>query len=172
MEMRIRKAEARDLLTVMEIERRCFPSPWPERLLRSYLGEAGFMVGETGGEVVSYILVGLRFPSLFSRLERRTRLLFSPASGIDPNFHVGHVMNLAVDPSYRRHGLGTELLQAGLDYLRRLGAGRVELEVRAQNKEAICLYHKFGFQIERLIHHYYINGDDAYLMASSLCANP
>lgn len=172
MEVRIRKAEARDLPKVMEIERCSFPSSWPERLLRSYLGEAGFMVGEKDGEVVSYILVGLRVPSLFSRLERRTRLLFSAGSGIDPNPRVGHVMNLAVDPPHRSRGLGKEILQAGLDYLGRLGAGRVELEVRVQNKEAICLYRKFGFQIERVIHRYYMNGDDAYFMATSLCANP
>ncbi len=156
---------------VMEIERCSFPRPWPEGLLRGYLGEKGFMVGEEAGEVVGYILVGLRAPSLFSRLERRTRLLFS-RGGDDPDLQIGHVMNLAVDPSYRCHGLGTELLQTGLDYLRGQGAGRVELEVRARNKEAIRLYRKFGFQVERLINRYYSDGDDAYLMGISLCGNP
>lgn len=169
--MRIRKAEERDLPRVMEIERRSFPTPWPEGLLRGYLGEEGFMVGEDeeAGEVIGYILVGLRAPSFFSRLERRTRLLFHREKEEDDlDLHIGHVMNLAIDPPYRRRGLGTELLQAGLEYLKDLGAQRVELEVRTQNREAIQLYRKFGFSIERLINHYYSNGDDAYLMRLSL----
>jgi ribosomal-protein-alanine N-acetyltransferase len=167
--MRIRKAEERDLQRVMEIERRSFPTPWPEGLLRGYLGEEGFMVGEEAGEVIGYILGGLRTPSFFSRVERRTRLFFHREREDDePDLHIGHVMNLAIDPPYRRRGLGTELLQAGLAYLKDLGARRVELEVRTQNREAIQLYRKFGFSIERLISHYYRNGDDAYLMRTSL----
>jgi len=162
--MRIRKAEERDLKRVMEIERRSFPTPWPAGLLRGYLGEEGFMVGEEEGRVVGYILVGLRVPSFFSRLERRTRLLFRREQEDDPDLHVGHVMNLAIDPPYRRHGLGTELLRAGLEYLKNMGARQVELEVRTENREAIRLYRRFGFSVERLISHYYSNGDDAYLM--------
>lgn len=167
--MLIRKAEERDLPRVMEIERGSFSSPWPEALLRSYLGEEGFLVGEEDGKVVGYILIGLKTPSFFSRLERRTRLLFGLEQGDeDPDLHIGHVMNLAVDPSYRRRGLGTELLRAGLAYLKRLGARQVELEVRTENEEAIRLYRRFGFTIDRLISHYYSNGDDAYLMKKSL----
>jgi len=162
--MRIRKAEKRDLPRVMEIERRSFPTPWPEGLLRGYLGEEGFMVGEEAGEVVGYILVGLRVPSFFSRLERRTRFLFHRDQEDDPELHIGHVMNLAVDPPYRRRGLGAELLRAGLAYLKGIGARRVELEVRTENREAIRLYRKFGFSIKQLVNHYYSNGDDAYLM--------
>lgn len=167
--MRIRKAEERDLAKVVEIERRSFSSPWPERLLRGYLGEEGFLVGEQAGEVVGYILVGLRAPSFFSRLERRTRFLFHRKDVEEElDLHTGHVMNLAVDPARRRRSLGTELLGAGLKYLKEMGARRVELEVRTRNKEAIQLYRKFGFSIERLITHYYRNGDDAYLMTLSL----
>lgn len=170
--MRIRKAEERDLKRVMEIERSSFTSPWPEGLVRGYLGEDGFLVGEEGEEVVGYILVGLRTPSLFSRLERRTRLLFHRQEDLDPDLHIGHVMNLAVALPQRRRGLGTELLRAGIAYLQQLGAWRVELEVRTQNKEAIRLYRKFGFSIERLVNHYYSDGDDAYLMALPLQGSP
>lgn len=169
----IRKAEEADLPRIMEIERGSFRSPWPEALLRQYLGEEGFMVCEEGGRVVGYILVGLRIPSLLSRLERQTRRLFRRGGGgdqpeEDPDLKVGHIMNLAVDPAHRRRGLGSGLLRAGLDYLRQLGARRVELEVRTHNRAAICLYRKFGFTVERLIRHYYSNGDDAYLMQKSL----
>jgi hypothetical protein len=47
--MRVRKAEERDLPRIMEIERGSFSNPWPEALLRSYLGEEGFLVGEENG---------------------------------------------------------------------------------------------------------------------------
>ncbi|MFQ6117897.1 MAG: GNAT family N-acetyltransferase, partial [Candidatus Bipolaricaulia bacterium] len=115
--MRIRKAEERDLAKVVEIERRSFSSPWPERLLRGYLGEEGFLVGEQAGEVVGYILVGLRAPSFFSRLERRTRFLFHRKDVEEElDLHTGHVLNLAVAPARRRRSLGTELLGAGLKY--------------------------------------------------------
>jgi len=163
--MRIRKAEEQDLKRVMEIERRSFSTPWPEGLLRGYLGEEGFIVGEQAGEVVGYILVRLRAPSFFSRLERRTQFLFHREREDIP---IGHVLNLAIAPPYRYRGRGTELLQAGLEYLKNIGAERVELEVRTQNREAIRLYRRFGFSIERLISHYYSNGDDAYLMELSL----
>jgi ribosomal-protein-alanine N-acetyltransferase len=166
--LQIRKAEERDLKQVMEIERSSFTSPWPEGLLRGYLGEDGFLVGEEGTEVVGYILVGLRTPSFFSRLERRTRFLFHRQDGTDPDLHIGHVMNLAVVLPQRRQGLGADLLQAGLGHLKQLGAWRVELEVRTQNREAIQLYRKFGFSTERLFSHYYSDGDDAYLMALPL----
>lgn len=174
--MVIRKAEETDLPRIMEIERDSFHSPWPETLLRQYLGEEGFMVCEEGGQVVGYILVGLRIPSLLSRLERQTRRLFrrggerggGRSEEEDLDLKIGHIMNLAVDPAHRRRGLGSGLLQAGLDHLRRLGAQRVELEVRTHNRAAICLYRKFGFTVERLIKHYYSNGDDAYLMRKSL----
>lgn len=167
--MRVRKAEERDLPRIMEIERTSFANPWPEALLRSYLGEEGFLVGEEDGEIIGYILVGLKTPSFFSRLERRTRLLFGLERGEeDPDLHTGHVMNLAVDLPYRHRGLGAELLRAGLAYLRGLGARQVELEVRTANEEAIRLYRRFGFSVDRLITHYYSDGADAYLMKKPL----
>ncbi len=164
----IRKAEERDLPQIMEIECSSFPTPWPEGLLRQYLGEEGFLVCEQDGRVVGYILVGLRIPSLLSRLERRTRRLLGHHDDDEPELHVGHIMNLAVARGQRRRGLGSALLQAGLDYLRSLGARTVELEVRVSNDPAIRLYQRFGFTIARRMPRYYSDGSDAYLMRLSL----
>lgn len=163
----IRKAEERDLPQIMEIERSSFPTPWPEGLLKQYLGEDGFLVCERDGRVAGYILVGLRIPSLLSRLERRTRRLLGYHDD-EPELHVGHIMNLAVARDQRRRGLGSALLRAGLDYLRSLGARTVELEVRVNNQPAIRLYQKFGFTVVRRMPHYYSDGGDAYLMQLSL----
>jgi len=82
--------------------------------------------------------------------------------------NTGHLMNLAVDPLFRRQGIGSILLQRGLEYLRSLGAKTCELEVRVNNEEAIALYEKFGFGIKETIKNYYRNGDDAYLMIKEL----
>ena len=117
--------------------------------------------------MAGYILVGLRIPSLLSRLEHRTRRLLGHQED-EPELHVGHIMNLAVAQGQRRRGLGSALLRTGIDYLRGLGARTVELEVRVNNQPAIRLYQKFGFTIARRMPHYYSDGSDAYLMRLSL----
>jgi len=55
------------------------------------------------------------------------------------------VMNLAVRPKARRHGLGRILLGKALARARRAGARRVLLEVRAGNAAARALYTECGF---------------------------
>lgn len=58
---------------------------------------------------------------------------------------VMHIMNLAVDPAYRRHGVATFLLGYGLRLAKGYGAKKAFLEVRASNHAAIKLYRKMGF---------------------------
>ena len=55
------------------------------------------------------------------------------------------VMNLAVRPEERRHGLGRFLLRTALAIALRAGAKRALLEVRASNAAARTLYGLFGF---------------------------
>lgn len=167
----IRKANSADLKRIMEIEVKSFFSPWPAELLSRHLGEDGFLVYEQEGIVIGYMIVGLKIPSLFARLERRTQELLwgkQEQEEEEEEEFVGHIMNLAIDPAYRRKGLGSELLTKGLEYLQQLGAQTVELEVRVGNEAAIKLYQKFGFVIKDRIKNYYHNGDDAYLMVKSL----
>ncbi len=165
--MVIRKAVAADIARIVEIEAQVFPTPWPRELLASYLGEDGFMVYEQDGTVIGYMILGIKIPSLLARLERR---MLAALRGQDTNLeeNTGHLMNLAVDPAFRRLGIGSTLLQRGLEYLQSLGAKTCELEVRVNNQEAIALYEKFGFVIKDRIKSYYRNGDDAYLMVKEL----
>lgn len=165
--MAIRTAVTADIGRIVEIEMRCFPTPWPRELLTSYLGEDGFMVYEQDGAVIGYVIVGIKIPSLLARLERR---MLAALRGQDANLeeNTGHLMNLAVDPAFRRQGIGSILLQRGLEYLQGLGAKTCELEVRVNNQGAIALYEKFGFVIKERIKNYYSNGDDAYLMVKGL----
>jgi ribosomal protein S18 acetylase RimI-like enzyme len=124
------------------------------------------MVYERDGQILAYIIVGIKIPSLWERLERRTRALVGQR--VDREERIGHIMNLAVDPGFRKRGLATLLLQQGLRYLKELGADRVELEVRIHNLPAIQLYEKYGFRIKERFPNYYGLGDDAYLMIRSL----
>jgi ribosomal-protein-alanine N-acetyltransferase len=77
---------------------------------------------------------------------------------------VWHVMNVAIDPDRRRHGLATRLLE---HLLERVGGpeARVTLEVRGSNAPAIALYERFHFKPAGLRRRYYQdNGEDALVM--------
>lgn len=161
--MPIRIATEQDLPHVHEIESLSFSSPWPTAILRGHLGEAGFLVYECEGAVVGYLIAGIRIPSLFERLEKRTRALMGQA--VDLEERRGHIMNIAVVPRYRKQGIGRALLTEGLEYLRSLGADAAELEVRVDNDDALRLYEQFGFKIVQRIARYYKSGSDAFLMA-------
>lgn len=73
------------------------------------------------------------------------------------------ILSIVVDPKCRREKIGTNLmgyLIGELDPKCML----VTLEVATQNKAAIGLYEKFGFEVVHVRKNYY-KDDDAYLMA-------
>jgi ribosomal protein S18 acetylase RimI-like enzyme len=61
--------------------------------------------------------------------------------------HVG-ALGMGVAASYRRHGLGEQLLREALRLARDKRLERIELEVFTSNQAAIALYRKLGFQEE------------------------
>lgn len=67
-----------------------------------------------------------------------------------------HVMNLAVRPEARRHGLGGFLLRHALARAERAGARRALLEVRAGNTAARALYAESGFALLGRRSRYYV----------------
>jgi len=76
-----------------------------------------------------------------------------------------HIGTIAVDPDYRRRGLGEVLLAYALNCLAGEGVQQVFLEVRAGNQPAQNLYLKFGFFVDGVRRRYYKdNGEDALLM--------
>lgn len=58
----------------------------------------------------------------------------------------GEILNLAVAPDGRRHGLGRALVEEILDVLRERGVRQVYLEVRESNAAARALYAAQGFR--------------------------
>jgi ribosomal-protein-alanine N-acetyltransferase len=75
------------------------------------------------------------------------------------------VLNLAVHPIHRRKGIGSGLINASLDYWRKLALDIIYLEVRESNKAALRLYERFGFRMISRRPKYYRNPkEDAYVM--------
>ncbi len=76
-----------------------------------------------------------------------------------------HVATFAVDPQYRRSGIGWRLMHHALREVCHEGADHAQLEVRAGNRSAIRLYEKFGFTTVGTRKNYYAdNHEDALLM--------
>ena len=80
----------------------------------------------------------------------------------------GHVVSIAVLPQYRRKGIGQALMVQALKNMEKYKAKECFLEVRVSNTPAINLYKKLGFTVVRTIHSYYVDGEDAYVMARKL----
>jgi ribosomal-protein-alanine N-acetyltransferase len=84
-----------------------------------------------------------------------------------------HVNNVAVRPSFRRQGIGQELLQAVLAWGKKKQAGLAVLEVRAGNTAAQKLYRASGFEVVGRRRRYYKDPlEDALLMTVSLRQHP
>ncbi len=63
--------------------------------------------------------------------------------------HTG-VLGVALLPALRGQGIGTRLITRTLEAARAYGLTRVELTVRENNRRAMALYRRFGFEIEGL----------------------
>ena len=55
------------------------------------------------------------------------------------------IEGLVVDEKYRRHGIGSALIQACKEWAASAGALSIRLEVRASNAAALALYQRHGF---------------------------
>jgi ribosomal protein S18 acetylase RimI-like enzyme len=78
------------------------------------------------------------------------------------------VLGMSVDRDYRNQGIGTQLMERATNWAKEKGIVRLELEVYTENVAAICLYEKFGFNIEgrkRMYAHQRGRYYDCYLMA-------
>ncbi len=77
-----------------------------------------------------------------------------------------HINNLAIDPAWRRRGLGRRLLAAVLAEAEAMGAPHVTLEVRRSNSAALALYEGAGFNIVGVRSGYYTHPiEDALILS-------
>ena len=108
----IRKAEAKDVLAIEEIEKQCFTVPWSYESLYQDIVEnklAFYIVAElAAGQICGYV-------------------------GIWKIFDEGHITNVAVAPEYRRKHIARAMLEALMEVTAEAGIERYTLEVRASN---------------------------------------
>jgi len=134
-----------DLPQVVAIERRAFPTPWSLAMFVLELSKPSSIClaavepnGSRSGKLLGYLICS-RYADAW------------------------HLMNIAVDPSQRRRGIGAGLLErlvetAGAD-------ASYTLEVRPSNAPAIALYERFSFYSAGTRPRYYRDtGEDALIM--------
>ena len=73
----------------------------------------------------------------------------------------GHISGIAVDKEYRRSGVGKGLTEAVEHEFLTDTLGRVTLEVRKSNRDAIRFYEKQGYKWLYTVRGYYADGEDA-----------
>ncbi len=66
------------------------------------------------------------------------------------------ILNIGIDPDFKRQGYGTGLLNHLIKGLRKSHIGEILLEVRAGNKSAIQFYKKQGFEKISVRKNYYM----------------
>jgi [ribosomal protein S18]-alanine N-acetyltransferase len=142
----LRRFRPADLAEVTRIERACFRSDaYPAELFLAYFEQqpALFLVAESAGEVVAYVLGEIRRG-------------------------VAEVVSLAVTPRHRRGGVAGALLQSLFRRVRARGIPTVTLMVKVTNVRAIRLYLKLGFAHQRRVRAYYEDGSDGWRMTRAL----
>ena len=75
----------------------------------------------------------------------------------------GHIVTLNVAPSYRRKGVGSQMLDEIEKILKEKGANECHLEVREDNIAALKLYLKCGYQKIAKLEKYYGNKNGLFL---------
>jgi len=142
--MELRRLEMRDLDRIEEIERESYPTPWSRSMFAGELAKpSSICLGAFDTE--SEALVGYLIISRY----------------VD----AWHVMNVAVAPSERRHGIAQHLLERLFELTANDSRRGYTLEVRVSNADAIRLYERLGFQARGLRRGYYTdNREDALIM--------
>ena len=78
------------------------------------------------------------------------------------------VSDLVVEREHRRHGVGTALLNAALEWAKSRSLRQVLVEVQTKNHPAICFCEKLGFAFCGFNDRYYANQDIAVFFARNL----
>lgn len=143
---KIRPMTLSDIEPVIKIDRQSFSMPWSEQLYRSELSNnpAAYLFVIEAGEELQEVVGFLGFWFIVDE---------------------AHISTFAIDPAFRRKGLGRRLLKFALARAASLGAELASLEVRLSNRSAVKLYEEFGFTITgRRKGYYQDNGEDALFM--------
>lgn len=146
----VRRARLSDLESIYRIEIECFgEDAFPKSYIRRFIEENSFitLVALLDDKIIGFI-AGL----LEVFMGRRA----------------GHVYSIDVKPEYRGRGVGSRLLEAIEDELRRCGAEICYLEARVDNVAALNLYLKHDYRIIERLKNYYGFGRDGVRLIKNL----
>lgn len=138
----VREMKASDVEAVSEIEHEAFSMPWSAEdfLEMAEADYAHYYVAESDGKIVG-------------------------CCGIRNLVGEGEITNVVVAASYRRQGIGRQMLEYLLKEVKALGIGDCTLEVRVSNTPAIRLYESLGFHGEGVRPRFYEKPvEDALIM--------
>jgi ribosomal-protein-alanine N-acetyltransferase len=134
-----------DLGAIERIERSAYPTPWSRSMFAGEIAkQSSICIGaidtEDGERLVGYLIIS-RYADAW------------------------HIMNVAVDPDYRRRGIATQLLGRLFELTSSDDRRGYTLEVRVSNGHAIKLYEGLGFVARGIRRGYYTdNREDALIM--------
>lgn len=115
-------------------------------------------MAEIEGQIQGYIMC---------RIERG----FSKRGGLMPT-KLSHIVSIAVMQGFRRRGIAASLISEDMKKSVKIyGASEMYLEVRITNNPAVLLYQKLGFSKVKRNYGYYMDGEDAWVMAIPLVKN-
>jgi ribosomal-protein-alanine N-acetyltransferase len=83
----------------------------------------------------------------------------------------GNIVSIAVDPLYRRRGIGKALTNFAVDQLKANALEVVELEVRITNADGISFWENLGFSPIGTIPDFYRDGAEALCMKKLIQGN-
>jgi ribosomal-protein-alanine N-acetyltransferase len=117
----LRPMTKRDLSSIIEIEKRAYPYPWPKGIFEDCMRVGyGCWVFEADDRVHAYAIV---------------------STMVDES----HIMNLTVDPEVQGRGVGRAVLRELIKMAQESRADTILLEVRPSNAAALNLYQSEGF---------------------------
>ena len=131
-----------DIDGVYKIEKISFADPWSKESIRTELKNplSNYIVCERDGVIVGYL-------------------------GVWFIIDEAHITNVAVDPSHRKAGIGSSLIEKLVEDCKKSNIKSITLEVRKSNIIAQNLYRKYGFKPGGIRKEYYNdNKEDAIIM--------
>src|SRR3989442_13566617 len=132
----------RDMPEVLQTEQQSFEYAWTEEDFLRCLRQRNCigMVAEHGEKVVGFMIYELHKNKL-------------------------HILNFAVHPAWRRHGVGAQMVAKLISKLSSHRRTRITLEVRETNLQAQLFFRKQEFRAVRVLRSFYEDsGEDAFLM--------
>lgn len=144
----IRAATEAECSALVQLDTRCFARPWTASAWEAEFGRA-------------FARIWVWTPGADQQ---------DSVGGYCVCWHLGQeaeLLRIAVAPSLRGQGVGASLLDWALAKARQEGCLSLSLEVQADNRAAVCMYEKSGFERVGARAGYY-QGKDALLMKVGL----